>query len=69
MVAGPKGTWVQCTLCGNIHFIEERVPIDKMYVTTVCPKCDNERAINCGNKKEDVILYCDPYLDERYYQY
>ena len=69
MIVGPRGTWVQCTLCGNIHFIEERVPIEELYVTAVCPKCDNWQAINCGTKQEDVVLYCDSYLDKRYYEY
>ena len=65
----PKGTWVQCTLCGKIYFIEERVPIDKMYIVAECQKCGNFKAINCGDKEEDIILYCDSYLDERYYEY
>lgn len=67
VTASPKGTWVQCTLCGNIHFIEETVPIDKLYIAAICTKCNNDRAINCGDKKEDVVLYYDPYLDGRYY--
>lgn len=64
-----QGTWVQCTECGKIFFIEEVVPIDKLYVTAVCSHCDNYKAINCGNKKEDIYRYYDPYLDERYYEY
>ena len=67
--AGTQGTWVQCTQCGKIYFIKETTPIDKLYVTAICPKCDNYRAINCGDKKEDIYLYYDPYLDERYYKY
>ena len=65
----PKGTWVQCTSCGEIYFIEETVPIDKLYVTSICPRCDDCTAINCGNKEDDIILYCDQYLDERYFRY
>lgn len=64
-----SGTWVQCTMCGRVYYIKESVPIDKMYVDAACPKCDNERAINCGDKEEDVILYCDSYLDGRFYEY
>lgn len=70
MVTGKgKGCWVQCTLCGKIYHIEEAVPIDKLYVAAICPKCDNYKAINCGEKEEDVVLYYDPYLDERYFEY
>ena len=65
----PRGTWVQCTLCGEIYFIKETVPIDRLYVTAMCTKCDNDRAINCGNKEEDIVLYSDPYLDERHFRY
>ena len=64
-----QGTWVQCTLCGKIHHIEDVVPIDKLYVTAICPKCDNHRAINCGYKEEDIVLYADSFLDERYFRY
>ena len=64
-----QGTWVQCTECGKIFFIEEAVPIDELYVTAVCSRCGNYKAINCGNKKEDIYHYYDPYLDERYYEY
>lgn len=70
MVTGKgKGCWVQCTTCGEIYHIEDTVPIDKLYVATICPKCDNYRAINCGDKEEDVAIYYDPFLDERFYQY
>lgn len=64
-----KGCWVQCTQCGKIYHIEASVPIDKLYVTAVCPKCDNYKAINCGDKEEDVYAYYNPCLDERFYQY
>lgn len=61
--------WVQCTSCGEIYCIEETVPNDKLYVTSICPRCDNDRAINCGDNQDDIILYCDPHLDARYFQY
>jgi predicted RNA-binding Zn-ribbon protein involved in translation (DUF1610 family) len=64
-----KGTWIQCTQCGKIYHIKEAVPIDKLYTDAECPKCGNLKAINCGDKEEDIILYCDSYLDERFYRY
>ena len=67
--AGLRRTWVQCTQCGRISYIDESVPIDKLYVKTTCEKCGNAKAINCGSKKEDIVLYYDPYLDERWFRY
>lgn len=64
-----QGTWIQCTSCGKIYFIEEAVPIDKLYVTSICSRCGHHKGLNCGDKKEDVYLYYDPVLDERYYKY
>lgn len=69
VVASKNVTWVQCTSCGEIYFIEETVPIDKLYITSKCSRCDNDRAINCGDNQDDITLYCDPYLDVRYFQY
>lgn len=69
VTAGSPKNWVQCTQCGKVYLINEYVPIDKLYIDAACPRCDNTRALNCGNKKEDIVLYYDPYLDERYYRY
>ena len=68
-MARKQGCWLQCVSCGEIHFIEKAVPIDQLYVTAMCPKCGHYKAINCGDKKDDIVLYADSYLDERYYQY
>ena len=64
-----KGCWVQCTSCGEIYHIKERIPIDKVYIDCYCPKCEGRRALNCGDKEEDIYIYCDHTLDERYFQY
>ena len=71
MITGSKdkGCWVQCSHCGYVYWIEEEVPIDKLYITSVCARCGHDRGLNCGDKKEDIYVYCDPYLNERYYQY
>ena len=65
-----KGCWIQCTNCGAIYWIEEEVSIDKLYVASYCPKCgEYGNGLNCGDKEEDIIIYADPVLDKRYYQY
>lgn len=64
------GTYVQCRDCGHIYYIEENIPINKLYITSFCPKCDEYgRGLNCGNSKDDLYLYCDVNADPRYYEY
>ena len=64
-----KGIWVQCTQCGEIYYLDEPVPIDRLYVTSICPRCGNERGQNCGDKEEDIYYYYNSDMDPRYYQY
>lgn len=64
-----KGIWVQCTQCGEIYYLDESVPIDRLYVTSICPRCGHDRGLNCGDKEEDIYFYADIVLDGRYYQY
>lgn len=64
-----KGCWIQCSQCGHIYWTEEEVPIEKLYVTSVCARCGHDRGLNCGDKEEDIVIYADPVLDERYYIY
>ena len=64
-----QGTYIQCTNCGKIHFIHIDVPVDKLYVKSECPKCGNWKGLNCGNSEDDVGLFYDAFLDERYYKY
>ena len=64
-----KGCWVQCCQCGNIYHIKEPVPAEKLYITSECERCGNEKALNCGNNKDDIYIYYDQVLDERFYTY
>ena len=64
-----KGCWVQCCQCGNIYYIQEPVPIDRLYVPSECTRCGHERGLNCGNNKNDIYMYYDQVLDERFYKY
>lgn len=68
-MASKQGCWLQCVSCGKIHFIAKSMPIEKLYITAACPQCGNNKAINCGDKEDNIVLYADPYLDERYYKY
>ena len=62
-----QGTWIQCQKCGHIYCIEARVSTDKLYVLSECPKCGHHKGLNCGDNKDDLYLYYNPVLDERYY--
>ena len=64
-----KGNYIQCSQCGHIYWIEEEVPIEKLYVTSVCARCGHDRGLNCGDKEEEVYAYYNPCMDERYYIY
>ena len=71
MVTGSKdkGTWIQCSQCGQVYWIEEEVPIDKLYITSYCPRCDGIRGLNCGSDKNNIYLYYDNTKDPRWYYY
>lgn len=72
MAAGnrTKGCWIQCTLCGEMYYIEQEVPIDKLYVASYCPKCDEYGlGLNCGSDESDVYAYMSENYDPRYYKY
>ena len=63
-------TWIQCQHCGHIYCVKENVPIDKLYVACVCPKCDEYgKGLNCGSDESDVYKYMCENVDPRYYQY
>ena len=64
-----QGSWIQCTHCGKIQFVENLHSIDKLYLTFECSKCGWHKGINCGDKEEDIYLYYDPVMDEKYYNY
>lgn len=69
MFIAEQGCWIQCQHCGNIYHIDRNVPIDKLYVTSVCPRCGETKGLNCGNNKDDVYLFENINIDPRYYEY
>ena len=63
-------TWIQCQSCGNVYSTDQYVPIDKLYITSYCPRCDDcTTGLNCGDSKDDLYLFYDCTNDPRYYQY
>ena len=70
-----RGTYVQCLQCGHIHVEEDgidgpKTSTEALYVMAQCPKCGKYgKGINCGRDVDDVVLYADPYADERYFDY
>ena len=63
------GSYIQCLSCGHIYMIERKVPISAAIIKSECPKCNYKKGLNCGDKQEDVVIFYDPYLDERYFNY
>lgn len=59
-------TWLQCQHCGHIYTIEKGLPVEAFIVESWCPKCGEDKALNCG---DDVYLYMDINIDPRNYRY
>ena len=62
-------TWVQCQHCGKIYKIQQRLPASALLVKAECPTCNGTTALNCGEDEDDVYLFYNANLDNRYYQY
>lgn len=70
MAANEKDySFVQCRNCGNIYKVEYKLPVDALIVEMVCPKCEYEWALNCGDDQNELYFYADMTLDSRYYTY
>ena len=66
---GEQGAFIQCQSCGNVYLIADKVSVEKSIVESVCPRCGGHIGLNCGDKEEDIYIYINPNLDERYYLY
>lgn len=62
-------TYVQCQHCGEVYKIPQKLSAETLMVKAECPTCNGTIALNCGEKYDDIYLYCNPNLDYRYYQY
>jgi transcription elongation factor Elf1 len=65
--AQKEKTYVQCLNCGHIHIVEQRIPMSVSVVRSWCPRCEWNKALNCGYDDMDVAELKDYYLNERYY--
>lgn len=62
-------TWIQCQCCGNIYQVNRKIPIGVSIVRLECQKCGEYSGLNCGNNEDDLYIYMNPNVDERYYSY
>ena len=63
----------QCQVCGHLHKVKMKREYnieDDLFVKMKCPKCrDRTQHIWCGENKEDVYLYGNNNLDQRFFNY
>lgn len=64
--------WVQCSKCGHLSKVKSKdasISDDDLYTKPIfCPKCrDGTKHLFIGEHKDDVCLYGDTMLDERFY--
>ena len=60
----------QCVQCGTVHKIEDdKIKVsDDLYNKTWCPHCrEITKQLWVGNNPEDVYMFEDITLDNRYY--
>lgn len=62
-----SGNYVQCQSCGRIYQIARKLSIEISIVNCRCPRCGSYDGLNCGNIKEDIYIYMNPNVDERYF--
>lgn len=66
--------WVQCAKCGTLSQVESKyasLSDDDLYTDPLwCHKCRDEcKHLLIGERKEDVYIYGDGNLDERFFIY
>lgn len=64
-----RGSWIQCTTCGEMHKSCSEYPIDEMYVNDYCPNCNSYKGLHLGNREEEIYEFYDVNLDVKYYTY
>ena len=69
-----ENVWVQCKACGKVHRVNSKdasVSDDDVYTEPIfCPRCrDGTKHLLIGENREDVYLFGDNSLDERYFIY
>lgn len=63
--------WMQCQVCGQLHKVKMKDTSDEdVFIELYCPRCRDETShILIGKYREDVYLYGNMNLDERYFIY
>lgn len=66
--------WVQCSRCGNLHKVKNKdasISDDCLYTEPIyCHRCRDEcKHLLIGEHKENIYLYGDCTLDERFFTY
>ena len=62
-------TYVQCQHCGEVYKIPQKLSAETLIVKAECPTCNGTLALNCGEEYDDIYLYYNNALDERFYKY
>lgn len=62
--------YYQCTKCGAVTALEGKLELDSdIYAELHCDRCCNEKAMYLCDNINDIYIYADVCLDERYYYY
>lgn len=65
-----ESVYFQCLKCGEVNEIDNKYEPkeDVLYVDLYCPHCKQvTRQLYCYGSKDDLSIYTDITLDQRYY--
>ena len=64
-----KGNWLQCQECGTVYLFPHKIQVEEIFIKANCPMCGMTTGLNLGDKEEDVYLYMNENLDNRFFNY
>ena len=65
---GKEYVYLQCQKCGHVYLVKNlSISDDDSIVKHQCPMCENNTALNVGHNKEDIYMYYNVNLDNRYF--
>jgi hypothetical protein len=63
-----KKTYIQCTQCGCVHYVNKYIPFKVDYLKSFCRNCEKTTVcLNLGQDDDDKYIYMDINLDSRYF--